>query len=757
MIDRLRRAAALLHPRRLLLAPVVLLGAAHPAAGGQAPQAAPENGSRPTIVATRMADGDSITLDGRLDEPVWSRAVAGGDFIQIDPDNGRPATEKTEIRILFSANALYIAVTCYDSEPDRVMSYQRRRDEGLPADDKIQMVIDTFLDGRTGYFFELNPQGAMTDALQSPTDTNRAWDGIWDARVRQSEIGWVLEMELPFQTLNFNPNSDTWGMNFQRTVQRKNEVSIWSGWRRNEGIWRLTNAGRVTGIQNVSQGRGLDIKPYGVYTSQASPARGQRTMRGDASGGLDLFYSPTPFLRTVFTVNTDFAQTEVDQRQVNLTRYSLFFPEQRDFFLDGANFLDFSSDEGRRAQWNGLGDSDDQVIPFFSRRIGLSADATPQKIDFGTKVTGQVGAQDVGLLHVRTGEDAGFEREDFTVARVKRRLFAQSYIGGLYTRRDAGIAGADARHTAGLDMSLATSRFRGSQNLELRAWFLHATRPDAATGNSAYGAILDYPNDRWQARFQTTEVQEHFDPAVGFLRRQNYRRYAPSLQFAPRPRGHRYIRQFRVGANADVMTDRQNDLLNRQIDVTLFSIMMHSSDHVSINASRRQERLDAPFRISRGITLPMGAEYDYTRLRIFARTAERRVLAVNGRYETGDFYSGTRTQRQVNLTVRARPGLIVYLGGEWNAVKLPEGHFTTRLYRLVGETQLSPFVSLVNDIQYDTQSSTLGWQARFRWILTPGNDLYVVYTHNWLEQPLLDRFDTLDRRVASKILYTYRF
>jgi hypothetical protein len=597
----------------------------------------------------------------------------------------------------------------------------------------------------------------MQDALQSPTDTNRAWDGVWDARVKTSEIGWTLEIALPFRTLNFNPNSDTWGINFQRTVQRKNETSIWSGWRRNEGIWRLTNAGQVTGLRDVSQGRGLDLKPYGVLASQASPGRGQSGTRRDAAAGFDLFYNPTPLLRTVFTVNTDFAQTEVDQRQTNLTRYSLFFPEQRDFFLDGANFLDFASDEGQRSQWRGFGDSDDQVIPFFSRRVGLSADATPQKIDFGTKVSGQVGAQDIGLLHVRTGEDTGFASEDFTVARVKRRLFAQSYIGALYTRRDERMAAGEARHTAGLDMSLATSRFRGSQNLELRAWALHATRPDATTGNSAFGALLDYPNDRWQARFQTTEVQEHFDPAVGFLRRQDYRRYAPSLQFQPRPRGHRYVRHFRFGANGDLMTDRRNDLLTRQIDLTVFSIMMHTGDHVSVNAYQREERLDAPFRISRTITLPMGAAYDYSRVRFFARTAERRPLVVSGRYETGGFYSGDRTQRQVNLTVRARPGYIVYLTGEWNRVDLPEGHFTTRLYRLIGETQFSPFVTLVNDVQYDTQSRQLCWQGRFRWIVSPGSDIYLVYTHNWLEDPLLDRFATLDRRAASKILYTYRF
>jgi len=551
-------------------------------------------------------------------------------------------------------------------------------------------MIDTFLDARTGYYFELNSEGAMQDALSSPTDTNRAWDGVWDARVRKSEIGWTLEIVLPFRTLNFNPNSDTWGINFQRTVQRKNESSIWSGWRRTEGIWRLTNAGQVTGLRNVSQGRGLDLKPYGVLTSQASPGRGRSGMRGDAAAGFDLFYNPTPLLRTVFTVNTDFAQTEVDQRQTNLTRYSLFFPEQRDFFLDGANFLDFAS-------------------------------------------------------------------EDFTVARVKRRLFAQSYVGALYTRRDERMAAGEARHTAGLDMSLATSRFRGSENLELRAWALHATSPNTTTGNSAFGALLDYPNDRWQARFQTTEVQEHFDPAVGFLRRQNYRRYAPSLQFQPRPRGHRSIRHFRFGANGDLMTGRRNDLLTREIDLTVFSIMMHTGDHLSINAYRREERLDAPFRISRTITLPMGAAYDYSRVRVFARTAERRPLVVSGRYETGGFYSGDRTQRQINLTLRARPGYIVSLAGEWNTVDLPEGHFTTRLYRLIGETQFSPFVSFVNDVQYDTQSRVLGWQGRFRWIVAPGSDVYLVYTHNWLDDPLLDRFATLDRRAASKILYTYRF
>lgn len=721
-----------------------------------------DNGGPRRMAAFRLNDGESITLDGNLDEPFWSRVVPASGFVQRDPRNGQPATEPTEVRIAFDRESLYLGVTCFDSEPDRWLGYQRRRDEGLNSDDGFAWTIDTFLDGRTGYFFEMNPSGLMADSFMGINGDNREWDGIWNARARRSEIGWTLEIQIPFRTLNFNPNSDTWGINFQRTVRRKNEESLWMGWARNQGLRRMSNAGLITGIHDVSQGHGLDIKPYGLMTSQASPGGGSSAMKGDATGGLDLFYSPTPLLRTVFTVNTDFAQTEVDQRQVNLTRFSLFFPERRDFFLDGATFLDFGSDTQRRGTGgfyfgNGNATTDDQVIPFFSRRIGLSADATPQKIDFGTKVTGQMGAQDIGLLHVRTGEDEGYSSEDFTVARVKRRILAQSYIGALYTRRDPLAANGEERHTTGVDFSLATSKFRGSQNLEMIGWFLHASRPGVSRGHSAFGAVIDYPNDRWVAKFETTEVQEQFDPAVGFVRRLNYRRYSPQVGFQPRPANNRLIRQLRFGVTVDTMTDLNHQLLSRDIDLSLFGINTHQQDNLFISAIQRRERLDAPFEINQGIVLPIGATYDTTRFRIIAQSANRRKISANGRIEVGDFYSGTRTERQLNLNFRLRPGLFLFLNGQWNDIRLAEGRFTTRLYRLVAETQFTPFIALVNNVQYDSQSAVVGWQSRFRWIVTPGNDVYVVYTHNWLDDPLLNRFATLDKRAASKILYTYRF
>jgi hypothetical protein len=519
-----------------------------------------------SITAIRLATGESVDLDGQLDESVWSRALPAADFRQIDPTNGAPATEATEVRIAYDDEALYMGVTCYDSEPDRWLGYQRRRDEFLPADDRFMWTIDTFLDTRSGYFFEMNPSGLMADSLFGVNGDNRAWDGIWNARVRHSAIGWTIEIQIPFRTLNFNPDVDAWGANFQRTVRRKNEDSIWTGWARNQGLRRMTNAGRISGICGTSRG-GLDVKPYGLVSAQRSPGRENAGLEGNrAAAGVDLFYNPTPLLRANLTVNTDFAQTEVDQRQVNLTRFSLFFPERRD-----------------------------------------------------------------------------------------------------------------------------------------------------------------------------------------------YRRYRPSLAFQPRPNGHRYIRRFVFNGSVDTQTNLENALLTREIEFTLLETQFHSQDSFGITLNSTEEHLDEPFAITRDITLPAGNRYNFTRFRVRGQTANRRVLALTGRVEAGSFYSGTRRQAVLNWTVRMRPGYIVYLNSEWNTVRLAEGEFSSNVFRIVGETQFTPWVALVNNLQYDTVSRVAGWQSRFRWIVRPGNDLYLVYTHNWLDDLALNRFATLDRRFASKVMYTHRF
>jgi hypothetical protein len=707
---------------------------------------------RRLLQATRIGEGEQIALDGRLDEAVWQRALPAKDFVQIDPQNGQPATEATEVRIAISADAFYMGVRAYDSEPDKWLGYQRRRDEFLPADDRFMWRIDTFLDERSGYFFEMNPSGLMADAVFGVNGMNRAWDGIWDARVIHDDRGWTIEIEIPFKTLNFNPDSETWGINFQRTVRRKNEDSIWMGWGRNQGLDRMTNAGHVKGITGATQGMGLDIKPYGLLSTERLPSSGRTGWIRDQAAGVDLFYNPTPGLRANLTVNTDFAQTEVDQRQVNLTRFSLFFPERRDFFLDGATFFDFASTTG-----NGQGS--EQVQPFFSRRIGLSADARPQRVDYGTKFTGQAGGQDVGFLHVRTGEDddKGFIAEDFTAARVKRRLFQQSYVGALFTNRLAHDAGSNASQTVGADFRLATNRFRGNQNLNLSGWFLHARRAEVAHRRSAYGLNLDYPNDRWYGGFNAREIQANFDPQVGFVTRRNYRRYNQFVGFGPRPRNSRVVRRVQMSGGLEVFTDLHNNLLERNVNLTLANIQFQSQEQFSVEASRNYERLDTPFAISQAITLPMGADYTFSRIAFSGQTANRRILAFNGRFETGGFYSGTRRQTVAGVTLRARPGYIFSFNGEWNEVDLAEGQFSSNVFRVISDTQFSPFMAVVNNIQYDTVTRVMGWQSRYRWIMKPGNDLYLVYTHNWRDDPIEGRFVSLDRKFASKVLYTHRF
>jgi hypothetical protein len=722
------------------------------AAQPQPPSPAPgspqaDNSQRRTVRAIRLQPDEGIVLDGSLDEEPWSRALPARDFIQQDPDNGKPATEPTEVRILFTSTALYMGVTAYDSEPDRWLGYQRRRDEFLQSDDRFMWNIDTFNNQQTGYFFEMNPSGLMGDALRGANFNNRQWDGIWTGKAQRNDKGWTLEIEIPFSTLNFDPNAEGWGINFQRTVRRKNEESVWSGWLRNQGLNRLSNAGLLVGLEEIAEARGLDLKPYLLGSSAAAPGRGDSRTVNDVDAGADIFYNPTPGVRTNLTINTDFAQTEVDQRLTNLERFPQFFPEKRDFFLDGATFFDFQSTAA----------NDNSLIPFFTRRIGLNQ-GVPQQIRTGGKLAGQFGSNDVGAMYVRTGREEDAIGENFLVLRGKHRMFQQSYVGGLYTGRHTPDAGLDTRHTIGADFLLATSSFLGGQNIGLGGFFLNTTNPRATSRSHAYGLRLDYPNDPWSGGLLYREIGENYDAAVGFTPRTGFRRLSPEVLYTSRPRGHRLIRSIQYGANSNLLFSTiDNGLLNRDVDFTLVNLATHSQDFFQMKVLPTFERLENNFAISRGITLPVGSEYNWTRYRFAVATAPRRVVALNQVYEFGGFYNGTRLRVATDLNVRVRPGVIIYTNAEWNRVELKEGRFETRLFRVIPELQFSPWISWVNNIQYDTQSAVLGWQSRFRWILKPGSDLYFVYTHNWVDDPLQNRLNTLDRRAASKVLYTHRF
>ena len=697
-----------------------------------------------------MHENEIISLDGVLDEPVWQRAVPATDFIQQDPVFEGEPTERTEVRIAVDSRNLYMGVTCLDSEPHLMLGNTMKRDEFLSSDDRFMWVFDTFLDARSGYFFEMNPSGLMADSLLGTGGSNeRSWDGIWNAKVRRSEIGWTLEIVIPFRTLSLDAETSAWGINFQRTIRRKNEENLWTAHARNQGLRHLPSAGLLTGLGEVNRGLGLDVKPYVVINGTELPASGQNGLNGDADVGVDFLYKVTPGLRANLTINTDFAQTEVDDQLVNLTRFPTRFPEKRDFFLDGATFFNFYRGNGYRGN---------SVEPFFSRRIGL-AEGRPQKIDFGIKMNGPVGDQDVGFLQVRTGERGEQAGEDFTVLRIRRRLLAQSYVGTLYTRRSERVDGVPDLQTAGLDFEFGTSTFRGSQNLRLNGFLLWNNNPLETGENMAHGLQFSYPNDPVEASISFLEIQENYDPAIGFARRRGYRQYSPSVEFSRRPRGHKWIRQLSFGTELDLQTDMENRWLTREIELNLLDLNTHSRESLQFEVSPNYERLTEDFTVHPGVVLPSGEEYTFLRYRLGGSTSANRVLSTRADLEWGGFFSGHLKEASIDLFVRPRPGLKVTLEGEWNWVDLPEGNFKARLYRTRVDLQFSPWAQFSNTTQFDSVSGLLGWQSRFRWILRPGNDLFLVYSHNWIDDPLDPQgsFQTLDRSAAAKFVYTHRF
>lgn len=723
------------------LAWLAVLAAALPASA-QSSQADIMNSGRRVLTAERLKDDERVTLDGVLDEAAWQRATPAGEFIMQDPVLGGKPTERTDIRVVFNKDHLYIGVVNYDSEPDKLLGNTRKRDEFLSADDRFMWTMDTFLNQQTGYFFEMNPSGLMADSLMGPGNVqSREWDGIWNARVRRSEVGWTIEIDIPFRTLAFDPAAPAWGINFQRTVRRKNEETVWTGHQRNQGLRRMANAGLLVGLKDVTQGRGLEVKPYVAGTVANAPGRTPAiTTATTADLGGEITYNLTPSLRAVGTINTDFAETEVDTRRVNLTRFPLFFPEKRGFFLDGATFFDFPN------------------TGFFSRRIGLT-NGQPQRIIGGAKLTGQAGGQDVGLLYVRTGEEDAALGEDFLVTRVRRRVLRQSYVGGTYAvRATRDQTAIPTRHTAGADFRLSTATFRGNRNLEFTGSWLWSSTAGHTGDSAAWALRLDYPNDVWDMSMLVGEVQKNHDPAVGFTARRDFRRYAPELRWNPRPQGHRYIRRFSFGGQPQIYTNTANQLESVEADVQVFRVELHSGDNVTASVTPSYEYLAQNFEISPGVVLPAGSDYTFMRYGLAASTANKRVVSVQPRFEFGTFMSGHRTEVAMGMGVRPRPGVTLNLTYEWNEVDLAEGQFSTRLYRMVADTQFSPFMYLVNNVQFDTVSRVLGWQSRFRWIITPGNDVFFVYTQNWIDPAdPSSRFRTLDRRSAAKAVYTKRF
>lgn len=701
------------------------------------------------IEAYRLSHGETIQLDGRLDEPVWQNIAPITNFRQQFPREGNAPTEETTIYVAYDDNYLYIGAVFYDSDPSGILAYQKRRNQGLGTDDRFMWILDTFNSGRNAYFFEINPSGLKGDGLLSVgqgTNLSKSWDGIWFARVYQGDFGWSAEIKIPFRTLDFDPSNPNWGINFQRTVRRKNEEILWAGWRRNQGVFRPQNAGLLTGLRDMKQGIGLEVKPYMTATPTRRWINGTTETSFDYDAGFDVSYSITPGIRASLTVNTDFAEAEVDQRRVNLTRFPLVFPEQRDFFLEGSSVFTFAPASG--------------ITPFFSRRIGLvGGQAVP--IHFGARAIGRTSAANFGFYQIRTG-NSQFDTEDFTVARYSHNIFSESSVGIIYTRR--GTLGNDffpVRHTMGYDLELNTSDFLGNKNLQFQAFFVWHN-PNTIEDESRFwdrtsrGVRLAFPNFPFFGHASYREFGEAFNPAVGIATRVGFRRFQPTIGYTHVFDESPLLRSMTFQISHQYLTDLDFTPETVSTGFTPLNISFESGEQIRIDVNRNYERLDFPFDILRNgsIIIPEG-EYLNWGININANSASFRKVAAWASYTYEGFWTGTRTGYFTSLTLRPFPG--INLSGEWSRseVDLQEGGFTTDLFRFRSNIDLTTNLSITNVTQYDTVSELLGVYNRLRWIIRPGSDLYLVYTWNWLRED--DRFQPLENQGSVKVSYTYRF
>lgn len=716
---------------------------------------AQNNQAQNYIKAYQLTSSQEIRFDGRVDETVWERINPATGFKQQEPNEGAPATEKTEVRIAYDEDYLYLGVILYDSDPSGIKATQKRRDARIVADERFTWIFDTFNDQRNAYFLEINPNGMRTDGLISTgqgNDINLNWDGIWDARTIIGDFGWSAEVRIPFRTFNFDAGSDRWGANFMRVIRRKSETVLWSGHRRNQGIARPQDAGLMTGLTGISQGLGLEVVPFGILDGTEEQLETGSDTETNIDGGLDVNYSITPSLKASLTFNTDFAEAEVDQRRVNLTRFPLFYPEQRDFFLEGSNIYEFAPRSN--------------INPFFSRRIGLQ-EGEPVPITYGARLLGNAGNYNLALLHVRTGEVGDINSEDHSVARVKRNIGSESTIGMIYTRRSVGnneniTPDLRDRHTFGSDLELGTSRFMGDKNLQFQAFFVFHNSPftsDIETNvwdRSSRGIRLNYPNQPWTGQMSYREFGNAFDPALGFTSRNAFRRLQPSIGFSPQFTESDLIQQVEWEIRFEHLTDLDFNLLTQQLRFTLFDIELMSNDQFRFRVARNYERLIQPFDIRRdgSIIIPVD-EYINWETDARLQTASYRKISFEASFEAGGFWSGSRTEYGAELTWRPVSG--IELNPEYirTNVNLAEGSFSTDLFSIEANLDFTNSLFLTSNVQFDNLSKLLAMNNRLRWIITPGSDLYLVYNHNWLEEET--RFRTMQRSGAVKLSYTHRF
>jgi len=707
----------------------------------------PEAVPRPELQAVRTPH--PIVIDGKLDEAAWELAVPMGHFVQGVPNTGMPASQPTVVRVLYDDDHLYLGVVNYDSEMDRLMIAGLEHDFPPGSGDLFAVSLDTFLDRRNSFLFFVNPGGALRDeqTFNDSRNVSVAWEGPVHARVALTDSAWVVEMAIPFTTLRFDPNRPVqeWGINFLRRVRRANESSYWSPLSRREVIHRMSRAGTLTGLEGIQPGRNLTVKPYvlGADSRGSQVPAGAVGDRYDA--GVDLKYGITPGLTMDLTYRTDFAQAELDQEQVNLTRFSLFFPERREFFIENSGVFQFGDQNERNYR---MGASLRDFTLFHSRRIGLTPGGQPIPIVGGGRVTGRAGNLEVGLLNMQTESLGEQPAENFTVARLKRNVMGNSDVGVLLVNRQGTGASGDGRYNRSWG---ADANIRLLGNLVLTSYLAGSEGSEMGSSGTALRIGAAWRDRFWNSSAFVRRVGDGFEPGVGFVRRSAVvHRYATvGIHHQP---GSTWLEEVAPYAEVDYITDLAGRLETRRLSTGL-DLSLRSGAGISATVNDRFERLAAPFGIASGVVLDPG-DYRFMDAVLSLQTTSARSLTGSVQVGHGEFWSGSRTSLSTGAAWRPRYDLFMEVALERNEVALPQGEFQADVarggFRYAYSTRISGSAFLQYNRQTDQWVSNLRWNYRH----APMSDVFLIFTQR---QSPGGEGGPLERSVALKVTRLFGF
>jgi hypothetical protein len=681
---------------------------------------------------------DDLVVDGRLDEAAWAAATTTDAFTQVEPSEGAAPSGRTVVRVLASPKGVAIGVVCADPDPAGIVSFSVRRDAPLGNEDHVRIVLGPFLDGRSGYVFAINPSGARYDGLIEPggEGENADWDEVWEAATSRSQAGWSVEVFIPIQSLSFKPGLTEWHFNVQRRIQRLIETVRWASPVRQYQVTQTSRAGRLVGLPEFTLGLGLSVRP--ALTAGGGIPASTAPVDGQFQPSLDVTQRLGANLLASLTVNTDFAETDVDTRRTNLTRFPLFFPEKRTFFLEGADIFSF-----------GLGLNED-VIPYFSRRIGLVGGSTVPVLA-GGKVNGRIADTNIGGLVVGTNDRTGVVPNETAVAvgRVKQNILGESWLGAMATVGDP--LGRSGSWLTGADFTYATSRLRGNKNFLVGAWGLATGRQGLGADATAHGVKIDYPNDEWDINLVYKRIGRDFDPSLGFVPRRGV--YLINGQFNNRTRlAGGPLQQMFHQVQPFVAADLSGKWESYRVFLAPINWRFRSGDRVEVNVNPTGERLVAPSEVA-GVSISPGA-YHWRRYRLEAGTAQKRRLFTQVTWWFGGFYGGDLDQVQWTGTWNPTPLFTLEVSGERNTGTLPGGRIAQTLTGTRLRVNLSPDLSVASYVQYDTDSDSVGVNTRLRWTFRPVGDLFIVYNHN--VRSLLDRWQLESNQLLVKLQYAWR-